>query len=293
MNGTLIYPLSGHGYYWKSEIEAARSWGRKIDIDLLDSLSIETDQSLRPFAYLADLYAERARLKAAGDLSQYILKLALNASYGRLAYRNRRDSSDMRDLIWSGLITSTVRARMLRAMAGHWNDILSIATDGLLSRSTLELPISNELGDWEHDFYDQIFLIQPGFYYKLKDGEWKITSRGIEKSSINAEAFMQAWRSGKMSIPSRSRRFQGYRTCLARGHLDEWCKFIEIEIDKQFSAEPKRIPLRRDGDVLWTRPPLEVPQERVIDRVFMRILEELDINPFFEIHEIDAENADL
>jgi hypothetical protein len=293
-NGTLIYPLCGEGYYWKIEIEAARCWGDKIKIEMLDSLAIETDTELRPFSYLKDIYDERSRLKTSGDLSQYILKLALNASYGRLAYRNKRDSSDMRDLIWAGFITATVRARMLRAMAGHWNDILSIATDGLLSRAPLpELAISKNLGDWEHELYDKIFLIQPGFYYKLKDGKWLITSRGIEKSSINAENFMEAWRRGETSITSRSRRFQGYRTCLSRGHLDEWCKFSEIEIEKKFSAEPKRLPLRREGNVLWTRPPLEVPKNRIIDRVFERLLEELDIDPFFEIHEIDAENADL
>jgi hypothetical protein len=292
-DGCLIYPLQGEGHYWKIEIEAAMTWGEKIQIELLDSISIEADPELRPFSYLKDLYEERARLKAAGDLSQYILKLALNASYGRLAYRNKRDPMDMRDLVWAGLITATVRARMLRALAGHWDDIISIATDGLISRMPLpDLAIGKNLGDWEYDHYDQIFLIQPGFYYKLKDGEWKIASRGLEKASINAEAFMRAWRSGERGIPSRLRRFQGYRTCLARGHLDEWCQFIEIEIDKQFSAEPKRIPLRRDGDILWTRPPLEADQ-RDIDLLFRQIRKEFDIDPFSEIHEADAENADL
>ena len=226
--GTVVYAHGGRRWVWQDELAIAVKHFGPDAIPVYDGYVLEQRCSHRPFADVPEMYARRKKLKAAKDGAEKALKLLINSLYGKTAqsigWRYRENSpygpDDPRSYepppyqsyIWAGLITSGCRAMVLDAMMT--GDVLSVATDGILSKTRIDsLPCSTSLGDWEFEEYRDVWLFQSGIYtYKEpvrdkatgKPLEWKtkFKSRGFAQRDLPVEEFKRAWTAGEWEVAS-------------------------------------------------------------------------------------------
>jgi hypothetical protein len=176
-----------------------------------------------PFAKLTELYDERKRLKAEGNGAQKVLKLLINSLYGKTAQSIgwrlvktgdgwTAERPPFQSYIWAGLITSGCRAMVLDLALSESADVVSFATDGIISRTKIDgVENSSELGEWEAEQYRNVYLFQSGIYtYESYDkvldesmnptGEKKWTqhtkTRGFALRDLPASKIMDAWNDG-------------------------------------------------------------------------------------------------
>jgi hypothetical protein len=204
-NGCVVWPHRTEGWYWNPEAS--------LVADDKDALFIEgwvfdeLDSTDRPFAWLADYYARRQRLKGMDNAAEYTFKLIINSVYGQLAQRagwdrKSRSAPKSHQLEWAGYITSACRATVYRASRGCGEKLVSIDTDGIYSLSPIpDLDCGKLLGQWDTEEYTDGVFWQSGIYglkhdtHKDKcpencDGWGKARSRGISKRSYNINSLL-------------------------------------------------------------------------------------------------------
>jgi DNA polymerase type B, organellar and viral len=199
-DGNIVFPIEcGGGWAWNVELRAALRlhpgirvtegwvWQRLCDCP-------------PPFkAEIERLYARRLELgKGARGL---VLKLVLNSLYGKSAQRVG-GGGKFRCLVRAGLITATTRAMLLGAIveaSDPWN-ILELATDSVLSRERLSLPLGTTLGAWEEKSWPKgAFLIRPGMRFSLLHLHGKDAAHtaarglGVKVLHKNRERILRAW----------------------------------------------------------------------------------------------------
>lgn len=243
--GSIRYPRSGETWVWGVEALAGRPLCSEFSV--VEGYTYLPECDHKPFRYLADYYEARKVLKDASDPMEYVYKLILNSTYGKLA--QRMGSSPYppkhRFLAWAGLITAITRAMLLERIVEAGENILLCATDGILSRQALTVEIGENLGQWESNNYADIFIAGPGFYFATRDdsGKPKIRNRGISRADVSPERLSQEWvRAGRLgSVRISTRRFIGYRLALQRLQgLTYWRHFTDVNMIKTLTVEPRR-----------------------------------------------------
>lgn len=240
----LYYPLSGEGWYWATEVHAARRmYSDAITIARTISLSIECD--CKPFGFVDELYEYRKTLKAAGDQAQIPMKLGLNSLYGKMAqgigWEGKRPP--YQSYVWAGIITAGTRAMILDAIRQNPRSVLSVATDGILSLAPLDLDVGEKLGEWDYARYDETLLIMPGVYRHTLDGKPVHKTRGFGLHEVGgnfdalAERFRELPASGTYRYPAT--RFVGLGGAL---HLTGWQDYYArwITAPREVSFYPSR-----------------------------------------------------
>jgi hypothetical protein len=161
-NQLLCYPLAGSGWYWSPEIEAAKAQ-RGVKVELLEVWQAEQCCSCAPFAAVEEIYAYRKRVEAGDAKRGTPIKLAMNAVYGKFC--QRIGNAPFYDPVAAGLITSLIRAELPKAIARDPDAVHMVLTDCVYSARRLDLPITDNLGDWRETKHNSnIFIAQPGFY---------------------------------------------------------------------------------------------------------------------------------
>ena len=221
--GTVCFPHGGERWVWQDEVEVAiRHYGEDA-IPVHEGYVYEQKCNHLPFAKLTDIYDERVRLKNAGNGAQKVLKLLINSLYGktaqsigwRLVKKNGEWTAErppFQSYIWAGLITSGCRAMVLDMALSHGADVVSFATDGIISRTKIPgVEDSKALGGWEVEEYRNVYLFQSGIYtYESYDHvldenqnktgrkEWTrhTKTRGFALRDLPAERMIEAWEDG-------------------------------------------------------------------------------------------------
>jgi hypothetical protein len=191
-NTGVAWPYRTTGWYWGPEAELVAG---DNDATILEGWVFdEDDPTDRPFAFLAEYYDRRRRLKQAGMAAEYTLKLIINAIYGQLAQRvgwNRKNGTAPKthQLEWAGYITSACRAAVYVAGISAGDKLISIDTDGIYSLAPIEdLDLGDGLGQWELSEYDDGIFWQSGVYCLKTGDNWiKAKARGIPKGTYTAE----------------------------------------------------------------------------------------------------------
>lgn len=222
-DGSIVFPERGEGWYWSPEVIAVTQilQGRKrfrygegynwrgAWLEIIEAWEFVPEQpEARPFAWVAELYAERLRLRkqAGGEGKQKAIKLAINSLYGKLAqhvgyqswvtryenpvsgkrhtlFRQSERLPPFYNLALAGYITSHCRAKLLSAAMTNPEGIICFATDGIYSTLPIEVPTGPDkiLGEWETEHYPEadFIMVQPGIYYLNDGGRWKEASRGF------------------------------------------------------------------------------------------------------------------
>jgi hypothetical protein len=174
-NGNIQFPKEGNGVYWSVELDAAERCGTHVTFR--EGWVYESHCDCRWFDFVDAYYAER--LKLGKSAKGYVLKLAGNSCYGKLA--QSIGYAPYANPVWAGIITAGCRAMLIDAYAQSPETCFMLATDGLFMGESLSLPCSKRLGEWEETVHeDGIFIVQPGIYFAGSDPK----SRGVEVGRI-------------------------------------------------------------------------------------------------------------
>ena len=246
--GPLSYPAGGESWCWTEEVRAAqRVWPGRIRV--LEAVELHISCDHEPFAYVPGVYEERRRLKAEGDPREKILKMALSASYGKLA--QQVGDPPVQSLAWAGMITAHCRGQILDTMRPDPDNVRMIATDGLLVREIPDhLVVGEGLGEWEVKRVADVLALQPGLYfYRTEDGEKHTRSRGFGRADLTFEKAAQAIDRDirpslgtlmTRSLNVRTRRFRGLGSVVRQKAWSQWRRWIEQKRSISLNPWPRR-----------------------------------------------------
>jgi hypothetical protein len=308
-DGSIVYPAaSGGGWTYRNEyLIAAEHWKVKAH----EAWIYETACEHEPFKELASLYLERLRLGKEGP--GIVLKLALNSCYGKLA--QSVGNAIYQCSLFAGAITSDTRAQLLSLIAQKPDDILSVATDGLVAMSRLSLPNPVDtgtaevaksfgkvaLGAWEEkEITGGVMLIRPGICFAInpqkEDGEKETRARGIGKTTLerHKQAVLDSWyKNGPKPVTFEHTVFRGAKSCIhpkGEGYsrsedYGQWCKRKTV-ID--YNPEPKRpYHTQPDGRLsTWSFP------QSFTSAAYDKLVIPQEVRAIIEARNIDSEQPD-
>lgn len=255
-NGTILFPASGEGWYWRPEVESAIAWARKCggEIDVLETWALTPSIDVRPFSFIPELYEKRQAMIDAGDGAEKALKTALASLYGKTAQQlgatpERRPPYFA--LSWAGWITSMTRARLARAGLRARHDVIAFATDAVYTTSRLRMKYNRGvklLGGWDRSQYDDGVFVQAGVYWlrkQLAEPKWEAKYRGFDRDAMESPRdVLAAWREGMAAIAVPCTRFVTYGSALASKktweHRGTW-RTIDRKLELTGNS-PKRYP---------------------------------------------------
>lgn len=279
--GNIYYPLRGAGTYWQDEIQAAMKYYAKyITIKKVWYFQPD-DEVVRPFGFYKDYYAQRQKFIANGNDAQLVLKLALNAGYGKVAQsiggkviidpitqEITYSLPAFQNYFWAGKITSRCRAKVFELAMIDPKSVIAFATDGVTAtRQLCEHSAEKQLGCWEVKSVQKYFIAQTGVY-TYQDGDVdKFRSRGFDYKTINYDDLRRQWRiSGVYTVfYYTENRFIGIGVGLQRNHFDLIGCWIDVE--RKISFIPQSMRLHKDCDatiagginnVLQLQPPVDM-----------------------------------
>lgn len=257
--GAICYPSAiGSGWAWRPEYLAGeRGWS---GVTFRRAWIYESSCDHRPFADIPRAYLQRLALDRENPGAGKVVKLAINAVYGKLAQSVGRPKFQC--WTWASMITSGTRADILDAIAAHRdrNNLLFVATDGIFTKEKLELrkPLDSgtdgpkPLGGWLGEEYGDMFSVRPGIYFST-DTAIKMRGRGIGRKALEAHKrqIADAYEQGRADYTLTVNRFFGAKSCLhasADGisRSPRYGQWGEVDITLTFDPWPKRR-LRSDG----------------------------------------------
>ncbi len=252
--GSIVFPRSGaSGWTYAAEFRAARAaWP---NVEFREAWILTSSCKCRPFERVEEWFAERLRIGKSGR--GIVLKLVLNSLYGCLA-QTIGFHPPFACRVWAGMITSAVRAELLRAIAQNPEAVLCTATDGIYSTAPLALDVGANLGQWEAKQVDRITLVRPGIYWT----DESVRARGIGRGALppeQREAILAALDAGEsmVNLPPVT-RFAGakagvYRVGEQYRRSDRYGQWYEQPCRISFDPAPKRGP----GFALFDLPDVE------------------------------------
>ena len=230
--GNVYYPLQGHkSWYWGIEVLNLIEHIPPKYWTLHEAWLPTFASSERPFSWVADMYAQRAQMKRDGNPAQLAVKLGMNSLYGKLAQSkgSKRDEHGAwikprwHQIMWAGWITAYTRHAIYVAATQIKGSIIAIETDAVFANQPLDLKLGEQLGEWEETTLDNILYIQSGVYYALRNGVWKLKTRGVEvDSSHNASYWVDIFKrlpGESLEVSIKVRRFG---TVLHSSHYGNW-----------------------------------------------------------------------
>jgi hypothetical protein len=263
-NGHIRYHSSGMGYYFGAEVESALQLDS--DIEILGGYQLLRNCDHKPFQWIADYYKRRQEMLRDGNFGEQIIKLGLNAAYGKLA-QTRGRTPHFQNLIWAGMITSGTRAMLLSAIAQNPENVIACATDAVVTYQPINLHVDpTTLGAWKQSQMDDLLILGNGIYHsptKDKDGKEIAKSRGF--SSFNWEQVRRDYADHGTSVAIKH-EFIGFAGALREHRLHERGGWVDEEVELRFEI-PKGKILEREWIWPGANPtPLGISHPAKIDR---------------------------
>lgn len=283
---TILFPVTGGtGYVWRREFLAGHAlYSSGISKPRMKHAWVyETDCTCKPFADYPKYY--RARYEMGKDTAGKVMKLGVNAGYGKLAQSIGDPKYNC--WIWAAIITSNTRAMLLEAIMHHKNPnaVFALATDGIYSTELAELgprkgvqatilmppndtgtsDLPKPLGGWEYkEVPSGMFCARPGINFPLDVGieeDDNIRARGFGRRvlmNFRREIMHEFERNpnGKFALPW-STRFHGLKSSIhiAKDEFgqpeyrrsEHYGEWFNYAPYMSFNPQPKRASINPDG----------------------------------------------
>ena len=165
-DGSVMYPAQTRGIYMRDHALSMFEWSAKMPfsphdapIKVLEGMIFEpADPDFHPFAWVQDLFDERARLIKIdpNDVTAIVIKLVLNSLYGKLAqYVGMAGQPPSYASPWmAAAITAGTQRMLISAALTAPDAIIGFAVDGIVADKKLPIPTTapgeKKLGEWEH-----------------------------------------------------------------------------------------------------------------------------------------------
>ncbi len=181
-----------------------------LNILITEAAFFEADEAQpRPYAFIPELYEERARLRREepGNVAEQNIKLTLNSLSAKAAQSiGGSETNPPRTACpwYAAATTAGTRRRVMEAALQNPHAIVQFSTDGVVSLAPLDLDIGEGLGQWEAKRVTpstpSVFL-QSGLYtYRTEDEELPtVKTRGMKRNYQTQEEWLlqlvpAAWR---------------------------------------------------------------------------------------------------
>ena len=216
-----VTPRIARGFYTGDEIQEFKKWGAKIFVNrwTCHFPDLSAGYPLKPFIekWYNIKYQESLK-KGTDDFDKdayLVSKLGINSGYGKIiaTVTDRKTKKEKIGRIfspaWGAVITGGTRARMAEFIRlNNPNNIINIATDGILMKNTAEpiippRPITAcyDLGEWSEETYEdgrsgkiEALLMQSGVYsVRDKNNNSKTTYRGSASLFVEGEDQPSNW----------------------------------------------------------------------------------------------------
>jgi hypothetical protein len=211
-SGSIMFPPHVHGYYMRDHVIAAfehydtfMASKRLMDFSIHREapeiklggawiFHVGTDE--KPLARIKEWFDYRALLVRADkkDARGQVIKLIINAVYGKFAQRIRRRGKPPKfgSLWFAAAITAGTQRKLMEAALTSPDAIIAFATDGIYSSKPLAVPVPPEkiLGEWEMTKGEKGSFIQSGVYVVHlldKEGKVEIKAKSRGFTPDNAE----------------------------------------------------------------------------------------------------------
>lgn len=231
--GNTSYPPITDGWYWTPEAAmAVRYFGAEI----VDGWEWWPKDDERPWAFFADMYETRLRLKRAKNPMERAFKLGLNSMYGKMAQRAGWDEETntpprAHTLPLAGFITSYCRGTIMELLVKmNPAQVIAVETDGIFSTQSPEelgVTVSEVLGGWSVKKWEELIYVQNGLYLYRDEGGWHNKTRGMDARSITPEfiiEYLKTCEAGEhwqpASVP-QGERFIGLGSAISRSRVKE------------------------------------------------------------------------
>lgn len=195
----IIFPTGNWtGWFHWNELKNSEKFGVTFDIQKCLN-GYEPEGKQRPFGRrIPEFFETRRTLKDAKDPRELPYKVAMNSVYGVFYEKNDRiteseelarateidghhlkKSKDNPGRFFhpylAGWITSQTRIQLLNA--ANFEKLIFFATDGILSETKLNLPVSKNLGEWSETKVETARVFGNGIY----ELDGKLKTRGFKK----------------------------------------------------------------------------------------------------------------
>lgn len=192
--GNVFFPRAGRGWYMSPEVNSAQAvWPGCVKVlrgyvlkdtdGAGDGLTKLPEEKLCTTARKISLMASiRLVAKKKGLSFEKALKLVMNSVYGKTI--QQVGSHRYLNPFAASWITSTCRAIIARTIGqDSGNSIISVMTDGILTRKPLPVKLGENLGEFELTEFDKAIQFMPGVYYleNSKTGKKESKYRGMDK----------------------------------------------------------------------------------------------------------------
>lgn len=194
--GTISFPNVVHGWYWSPE---AASVAGRPGVEVCEGYEwVPADNRVRPFAFLAEMFAERMRIGKRNIMSMPY-KLGPNSMYGKFAQRVGFTTDDKgihhpprsHCLPLAGWVTSYTRASLFNVLRQIPSDrLIAVETDGIYTThdpsGLAGVNMGDGLGEWDVTDYDEMLYLQNGIYHRRNGDDWLTPkSRGLDIASVS------------------------------------------------------------------------------------------------------------
>jgi len=258
-SGAITYPVQGRGLIWSPEMDAVRAL-EGVMRHKVERAWVFTphDPTARPWGWVADVYAQRRELEAAGDTAASVLKLGMAAMWGKLAQRVGWDEATGRlpkyhHLGAAGLVTSLVRAAMWDMARADLEAVVAFETDALIMRRRITIPayrdrIGDTMGQWKETRLDRLTYAAPGLAFAdTADGRHIARTAGVPAGIVTVEQVLNAMRAGHPVLNITRPAFIGALQCDTSGDWTRWGEWVEIADAVKLNPTGKRIPYPKLG----------------------------------------------
>ena len=194
-SGNVFYPPSGEGWYMSPEVSAALEVYGPECIQVKKGYVLQGTEGagnglvklpgdkLCTTAKKMDLMAaERLIAKATKKPKEKTIKLVMNSGYGKTI--QQIGSHKFLNPFAASWITATCRAIIVRTIGADKGNVVSIMTDGILTRTELPVKLGKLLGEFDRTDFDYAIQFMPGIYYLENSvtGEKLLRYRGMGKN---------------------------------------------------------------------------------------------------------------
>ena len=298
----ILRPTRTKGWYWLSEIQAAKRAKLISKCHIYEWMSYEPCDCLPPMREVEFLYDLRIKVGKDTPLGKGC-RLAYNSMYGKFA--QSIGTPQFANPVWASLITSGCRAMICDAIATHpkgkWN-VSMVATDAVFFCDAHPgLSISKKLGEWDYTKRYNLALFKPGVYWDDKtradireDRAPSFKARGIASADFansieSVDSQFRNWSTVAPDISNVPGMVAGWpyvqfitgfamTSCLQAirrnkwylaGHVAQSGEMIQNAnpYDKRIGAWPVKL---EDGRTIWRSEPWTLPADNCESRPYQK-----------------------